>query len=100
LYDAFGEPLDRHPVPVDDVPLSRLEAPADIMRVTPMGDASSAAPRAAGSTGLMGRQQAGQVQPVGSGVRTQAVVPSNHVSDEVGFAPVPVRKKAIWNPQK
>jgi len=102
LQDALGQPIDRHPIPVNDVPLSRLQSPAEILT-----DQASAVSRAGGTVSARAAQQAGGRQPVsgnpvvGSGVKpSQPVVSGNGVvATADGFAPAPVRKKAAWVPK-
>jgi hypothetical protein len=128
IYDSFGEPLDREPVNVNDVPLSRLEPPFEILQPRPQGAAqgtsstrsnatntksvsptqSSPVSRSAHTTGQSDGPATGQAggnggspnprQVVGSGVRTVSAQEA-HISDQTGFAPKPVRKKAAWVPQ-
>jgi len=122
IYESLGEPLDREPVEVNDVPLSRLEPPFEILQVRPQGASQNAPPaRSATSSGqpatttqsfaspvtrsnYMNNQSAvggssyeGR-QAVGSGIRNASVT-NAHVSDQAGFAPAPVRKKPAWVPQ-
>ncbi len=118
IYESLGEPLDREPVEVNDVPLSRLEPPFEILQVRPPGAAAQNASSARSAT-----SSRGQVSPtakatvtrssymnnqtpvggspangrpaVGSGIR-DASISDAHISDQTGFAPAPVRKKPSW----
>jgi outer membrane protein TolC len=118
IYESLGEPLDREPVEVNDVPLSRLEPPFEILQVRPQGGtaqkampARSATPSAgqaspaitspvsrssftSGQDAEMGPAANGR-QTVGSGIRNASITDA-HVSDQAGFAPAPVRKKPAW----
>jgi outer membrane protein TolC len=117
IYESLGEPLDRVPVEVDDVPLSRLEPPFEILQVRPQGPARGVAPgrSATSSSGQASPTTASPVtrsshmniqtpaggastsgrQALGSGIRNTSISDA-HVSDQAGFAPAPVRKKPAW----
>lgn len=100
IYDAFGEPLERVPMPVADQPLSQLQSPGQILQTRPAaGQAGDQAP----VQQAVSRQTAAP-QAVGSGVRHSShrsatpVAAQAHVADEVGYAPAPVRKRAVPAP--
>jgi outer membrane protein TolC len=118
IYESLGEPLDREPVEVNDVPLSRLEPPFEILQVRPQGgtgqdsapNRSATSPSGQASPAMTspvsrssfsnnrdveGGASANGRQAVGSGIRN-ASISDAHVSDQAGFAPAPVRKKPAW----
>lgn len=118
IYESLGEPLDRVPVEVNDVPLSRLEPPFEILQVRPQGGTipNSAPARSAASpsgqaspamtspvsrSSYMNNQvpnsgtSTNERPAVGSGIRN-ASISDAHVSGQTGFAPAPVRKKPSW----
>jgi len=111
VYESLGEPLDREPVPVGDVPLSRLEPPFEILNVRPNGSTNaskpvSPAPRSGrlmsheevtGGTAVNHSTTGRQV--VGSGV-SESQGFGNAAAFDTGQAPAPVRRRPLWVPPK
>lgn len=87
LNDAMGSGLERQPVEVSDTPLNELAPPSQILRNGQSIDAGESilAPPA------VNRQMSYEQPEVVSEVRAS-------VSDD-GYAPKPVRKRAIWQSQ-
>lgn len=102
LQDALGQPIDRHPVPVNDIPLTRLQSPAEILT-----QRAPTVSQAGGTVAVQPAQHAGGPRTatgspvVGSGVKPgQSAVSGNGVvATADGYAPAPVRKKTPWVPQ-
>lgn len=102
LQDALGQPIDRHPVPVNDIPLTRLQSPAEILT-----QRAPTVSQAGGTVAVQPVQHAGGPRTatgspvVGSGVKPgQSAVSGNGVvATADGYAPAPVRKKTPWVPQ-
>ncbi len=102
LHDALGQPIDRHPIPVNDVPLSRLQPPAELLAERTSAVRQAGGTMAAPANGPVGgRRGATAHLAVGSGVKPgQSAVSGNGVVATADrYAPAPVRKKTPWVPQ-
>ncbi len=93
IDDSHGKSSNRDSISVDDVPLSRLAPPADLMRVKPLAAGNPPQVRKTEPpTKLMNHQQ-----PVsGNGIDNRSIGSGVMVGDD--GAPLPVRKKPSWQP--